>query len=92
MTQTVKTLLLVLTLSLSSCGANWTPSFLVGDYKNSQLVGEEIIVKCDIPEFNQYGCLHADDIKELYNFIEMCMKPSCRKKAKRQLDIIMDSL
>lgn len=66
----------------TSCG-HFEPDFYVGDYENSQLINEDsTVIPCTDPRFNEFGCLHKDQLIELKNILDKCQVTVGRKKKK----------
>lgn len=55
---------LFILFTLTSCGT-FDPNFFVGDYKNSQIISMSgQTVSCSDPNFNEYACIHQDDLED----------------------------
>jgi len=74
---------LLMMLLVTSCqtGISWRPDFFVGDYETETIVNEDgITVYSNEILFNEYGCLHKDQIKELREILRKAKIPKKNDK------------
>ena len=80
---------LLLTLSFaSSCqtGIKWNPDFYAGDYQSESIVNEQgTQVFATEEKFNEFGCLHRDQIKELREILRRAKVPKEQYKPVSEL-------
>jgi len=98
-------------LILSGCktGPEWTwvSDFYVADHTTQDIYNDDgLSVKCDAPEFDDYACLHYDNIVELeaniekfrqeheslINFVKSAVKSAHEKNPSEDLKAILDVL
>jgi len=55
--------------------------WMVGDYQEEQIIDEYgFVISCTEPDFDQYACLHENDLNELIDILSRARLPKKNKQ------------